>query len=352
MIVSSSGSVIHFGPLDAQKWAKLLEDGHFSQHHEIEFYRRFLLGLLQPLFPHQADDLVQHYFNGRFGHYHVIQHLKNSPNVFFFNSDSCCASSGDLLRHTIRNHMAYFLSIQALQDLGYIRLARMCYIERNRMNARNASRAHVVLNLGAFWMCRSCRFPNQNMEQASCAACHKMRCASQIVGVPEFKERFVEPLEAEEALRMMKKLRKKLKQVRSTICDQQLNFNSIRQRLRRVLFLSSAEGVVSCYKKTNLKKFKLAAACCTSSSICGTCTRTSTSRMQTVSRRILSKLFITQIWKQMFKELIRVIGCGCRAWGVLTATVMLQRTALLPKHGVLTTPLLALTWTLPRFICH
>ncbi len=216
LITAASGSTIRLSPLDARGWEQLFRDK--NDMFREEFFRRILLAIIQPLFPHQAAALVQNFKSGMWGSYNVLEHLKSSHaqerldagasySIVELHRNLGICSSGDMLRRIVRQQISARLSIQASQDLGFVRLARLCHIEQRRLSG------HIdfkdMFDVGAFWECSSCRFSNENMERPNCAACGGFRAA-----LDHLQARFTHPLTAEEVLKKMRKLRKKLNQVR------------------------------------------------------------------------------------------------------------------------------------------
>jgi hypothetical protein len=230
LIISASGSKIHFSSHDGKKWAQLLRQlemrGTFRPFAE-EFTQRFLLALFQPMLPHQALVLALNFSKGiqgnaQVGYYHVAHHL-NSPHELQRCGFSY-ATSGNILRGMVSKQIARFLSIQASQDLGFARLARLCYIQHHGLSGLTAHH-HTLFDVGAFWECSHCSNPNENMERPTCAACGCIRSSvknlllprasffSSAFGLDTCKERFEEPLAASDVVKKMQKLRKKLNQV-------------------------------------------------------------------------------------------------------------------------------------------
>jgi hypothetical protein len=218
LITAASASAIRLAPPDARSWEQLLE--HRNAIFRDEFFRRFLLAIIQPLFPYQAAALVQNFKSGMWGSYNVLEHLKSSNALerlvaggsssiaeLHRNMDFC--SSGDMLRRIVRQQISARLSIQASQDLGFVRLARLCHIEERRLSGHIDFTDNALFDVGAFWECSSCRFSNENMERPNCAACGGFRAA-----LDHLEARFTHPLTAEQVLKKMRKLRKKLNQVR------------------------------------------------------------------------------------------------------------------------------------------
>ena len=217
LITAASGSAVRLAPLDARSWEQLLREKNaiFRE----EFFRRFLLAIIRPLCPHQAAALAQNFKSGTWGSYKVLEHLNSSHALKQLDAGGSCSmaelqrnfgfcSSGDMLRQIVRQQISARLSIQASQDLGFVRLARLCHIEQRRLSGHIDVTDNVLFDVGAFWECISCRFSNENMERPNCAACGGLRAA-----LGHLEVRFKQPLTAQEVLKKMRKLRKKLNQV-------------------------------------------------------------------------------------------------------------------------------------------
>jgi hypothetical protein len=216
--------MVSFGHFDdILQWVQLLDEKgtetlrHLTYH--SEFYRRFLLALLRPHFPYLALDLVQSFNDiNSSSKYPICRHLKYSNDPGFFCAPtpfgliaplSPCVTFSALLRRGVATQISRLLSIHAAQDLGFVRLARMCQLEQNSLFGTTV---HVISDVGAFWNCHVCAFPNEDTEALICGA-----CGWQNKGRAQYQwddgNLLVDELTTAEALKQMRKLTKKLKQV-------------------------------------------------------------------------------------------------------------------------------------------
>ena len=202
LITSASGSLIHLAPLDVHKWSALLSEHKVD--FRVEFYKRLLLALLQPMFPHLAAEVASS-FNTRECSY-----------IF----DDLTSWDLDVFEQSVRPRLARIISVRAAQDAGFARLARMCYIECNGPSLQNApfGQADACSRTAEYWSCAFCAFVNESTgEQKKCSSCasslqylkHHLHFAAKARVPPSASSE----LQPEQAMKAMRKLEKKLNQV-------------------------------------------------------------------------------------------------------------------------------------------
>jgi hypothetical protein len=234
LIQSASGTVIRLGHLDENAFLNL----HHGQteEYERELDKRFIGALLEcVLLP---PCLVQENLHSHLGYLREgeMYFMRGYPIERFdkmsycegggrqtledligplpldpeFRDDPRLLSFGKVLQSEVRKQLPSLLSVEAAQNLGFARMARMFYIEQHSGGLQQGQRAQAVYDVGGLWKCGRCSFPNEEIETSACAVCKYERRR----GVESSNQWHDVPLSKNAAIKQMKKHVKKLRQVR------------------------------------------------------------------------------------------------------------------------------------------
>ena len=200
LITSASGSLIHLAPFDVHKWSALLSEHKVD--FRVEFYKRLLLAMLQPMFPHLAAEVASSFDTHEC--FHIFDDLTSWDLGFFEQS--------------VRQRLAQIISVRAAQDAGFARLARMCYIECNGPSFQNApvGQTDACCRTAEYWSCAFCAFVNESTgEQKTCSSCASslLNFAAKARVLPSATSE----LQPEQAVKAMRKLEKKRNQVQTLV---------------------------------------------------------------------------------------------------------------------------------------
>jgi hypothetical protein len=130
-----------------------------------------------------------------------------------FEDDPRLLSFGKVLQSEVRKQLSPLLcelSVEAAQDLGFARMARMFYIEQHSGGLQQDQRALAVYDVGGLWKCGRCSFPNEDIATSACAVCECERRR----GVELSNQWRDVPLSKHAAMKQMQKHIKKLRKVR------------------------------------------------------------------------------------------------------------------------------------------
>lgn len=246
LIQSASGTVIRLGHLDEKAFLNLHHAQTEEYEHELD--KRFIGALLECVLlpPCLVQELIK-WFDPKAWYPNLYSHLgylRNGEMHFMrgypierfdkmgycegggrqtledligplpldpeFRDDPRLLSFGKVLQSEVRKQLPSLLSVEAAQNLGFARMARMFYIEQHSGGLQQGPRALAVYDVGGLWKCGRCSFPNEEIETSACAVCGCERRR----GVESSNQRHSVPLSKNAVMKQMQKHVKKLRQVR------------------------------------------------------------------------------------------------------------------------------------------
>ena len=232
LIQSASGSMIRLGHLDEKTFLNLHRGK--TEEYEHELNKRFIGALLECVLPPCLvqelikcfdpkvwyPNLYSHLGYLREGERYFMRYYTIEQERFFglpldpeFEEDPRLLSFGKVLQSEVRKQLPPLLcelSVEAAQDLGFARMARMFYIEQHSGGLQQDQRALAVYDVGGLWKCGRCSFPNEEIATSACAVCGCERRR----GVESSNQWHDVPLSKHAAMKQMQKHVKKLRQVR------------------------------------------------------------------------------------------------------------------------------------------